>query len=196
MQNVVSQCVTCTKCGLPKPGTLEYFPTQPAKNNGLDSWCRDCFRLRAKLVQQERRRDPEQRLKVLEEKRRYAESDRGRLTKRLHTEIDNHKRKTRRLGKPWLWNQELWTQCKEDWEHKCVYCGNPSKLTQEHFINLRDPNSPGTVPWNMLPACRSCNASKLARDPFEFVKSKTKLTRIKAYLASKKPSDMELENDG
>lgn len=32
----------CTRCQQEKPETLEFFPPNKAKNNGLDSWCRAC----------------------------------------------------------------------------------------------------------------------------------------------------------
>lgn len=32
----------CTRCKIEKPETAEFFPLHNRKNNGLDSWCRDC----------------------------------------------------------------------------------------------------------------------------------------------------------
>lgn len=32
----------CTKCGVEKPETSEFFPLHNKKKNGLDSWCRAC----------------------------------------------------------------------------------------------------------------------------------------------------------
>jgi len=34
--------LTCTRCKAEKPATLEFFPPHNKKNNGLDSWCRNC----------------------------------------------------------------------------------------------------------------------------------------------------------
>jgi len=36
--------LTCTKCKTTKPATLEFFPPHNGKNNGFDSWCRQCRR--------------------------------------------------------------------------------------------------------------------------------------------------------
>ena len=36
------ELLTCTKCKLSKPSTLEFFPPHNKKRNGLDSWCRAC----------------------------------------------------------------------------------------------------------------------------------------------------------
>jgi len=32
----------CTRCKTDKPETSEFFPLHNKKNNGLDSWCREC----------------------------------------------------------------------------------------------------------------------------------------------------------
>ena len=32
----------CTRCGVGKPETSEFFPPHNKKKNGLDSWCRQC----------------------------------------------------------------------------------------------------------------------------------------------------------
>jgi hypothetical protein len=32
----------CTKCKVEKPENAEFFPPHNKKNNGLDSWCREC----------------------------------------------------------------------------------------------------------------------------------------------------------
>lgn len=34
--------LTCTKCKTEHPDTLEFFPPNNRKKNGLDSWCRKC----------------------------------------------------------------------------------------------------------------------------------------------------------
>jgi hypothetical protein len=34
--------LTCTRCGVEKPETSEFFPLHNKKKNGLDSWCRQC----------------------------------------------------------------------------------------------------------------------------------------------------------
>lgn len=36
------ELLRCTKCGVKKPATLQEFPPNKRKRNGLDSWCRPC----------------------------------------------------------------------------------------------------------------------------------------------------------
>lgn len=60
-----------------------------------------------------------------------------------------------------------WTLCQFMFECRCAYCGEWSEdLIQEHVI----PVSKGGhyVPENIIPACRSCNGSKHARDMEEW----------------------------
>ncbi len=36
------ELLICTRCKTDKPETSEFFPLHNKKNNGLDSWCREC----------------------------------------------------------------------------------------------------------------------------------------------------------
>ena len=53
---------------------------------------------------------------------------------------------------------DQWRQCLAHFNHQCAYCGSTESLEQEHVI----PVSRGGhyTPDNIIPACRSCNASK------------------------------------
>ncbi len=76
------------------------------------------------------------------------------------------RRRTRKLSYPVDFTKEDWARCLNYWNHRCAYCGsqqgfiNSLKITAEHFIPLNDPNNPGTVKGNMIPACLACNCSK------------------------------------
>lgn len=41
--NFFSSPKVCTKCGLPKPRTVEFFPSDARKADGLRADCRECF---------------------------------------------------------------------------------------------------------------------------------------------------------
>lgn len=68
-----------------------------------------------------------------------------------------------------------------DWEFAlsyfngvCAYCGNPPGLFDKNWILHQDhylPQSKGNgyTPDNIVPACQSCNFSKGARDPEEWI---------------------------
>lgn len=155
----------CTRCAREHPADTTYFAPNVRKKNGLDSWCRECNRIVSRERQRQRRADPNEHAKLLEEKRRYARSERGRTTKRLRSTIDNHRRRQRLLAVDYLWTYDDWRAVKAWWDNCCAYCGTRGRLTIDHYIPLAAPNCPGTVPWNIVPACQSCNSRKHSRDP-------------------------------
>ena len=169
----MNQTKTCTRCETEKPATTEFFAERKDKysRSGLTSWCRDCLRERARLKQAERRSDPIERQKLLEEKRRYARSEKGREWKRRTSETDNHQRRQRLLSAKWDWTTEDWAATKQAWEHKCAYCGTITKgLHQDHFIPLAHPECTGPHPGNIIPACRICNLKKGHLHPKDYLK--------------------------
>jgi hypothetical protein len=174
------QC--CTRCNTPYPATLEYFGPFPRKRNGLASWCRKCQREVAKTRQTQRRADPTERARLLAEKQRYNQSDRGHATKRAASVTYNHRRKSWKQSLPWQWTPADWERCKAAWGHRCAYCGASGELTQDHFIPYASPDCPGTVPSNMVPACLSCNCSKRDQSPFEWCHDPERISAILAYL--------------
>lgn len=49
----------------------------------------------------------------------------------------------------------------EHWKGRCAYCGVELKHPVcEHIVYFGHTLCPGHVPWNVVPSCRSCNASK------------------------------------
>ena len=172
----------CKRCFAELPADLKHFPPFPRKTNGLNSYCRQCERKRARVAQAKRRLDPVEKVRVLEEKRRHSKSAKGRETKRRQSETYNHWRRQRHLDLPWLWTPELWEKCKADWEGRCAYCGATGDMTQDHFVPLMEAACPGTVPWNMIPACMICNASKQHRPASHWCKDAVRLAAIIDYL--------------
>lgn len=83
------------------------------------------------------------------------------------------------------------------WGECCAVCGRPAgiwhTIAADHWIPLNNPNSPGTVPENIIPLCHGqdgCNNSKSDRDPVEWLteklgkrKARRKLAEIAAYFA-------------
>lgn len=174
----------CPKCKKTFPRNLIFFSPRYGKEKGLiSSWCRSCLRTLARATQTKRRKDPILRIKLLEEKKRYNLSPKGRESKRRQSETSNHKRRQRHLNVIWDWTVDDWEECKEFWGKICAYCGSGGYLTQDHFIPLADPKCPGTVRSNMVPACMHCDTSKQHHHPDVWVKNKKILRSIKAKLA-------------
>lgn len=62
---------------------------------------------------------------------------------------------------------KFWAATLEVYRHRCAYCPSSGPLEMDHFRPLARGGS--HAPHNVLPACRSCNVNKGARDPFAFL---------------------------
>jgi 5-methylcytosine-specific restriction endonuclease McrA len=170
----------CTRCGESLPADSKHFAPRRDGTSGLTSWCRQCLRTRASARQAQRRRDPTERTRVVDEKKRYARSERGRERKRLESLIDNHRKRAPHL--PFLWSLEKREAMMEAWSRTCAYCGAAGELGVDHVVPISAPSCPGTVPWNLVPACESCNSSKHDVS-LEAWASPTVAARVVAYLS-------------
>jgi 5-methylcytosine-specific restriction endonuclease McrA len=54
----------------------------------------------------------------------------------------------------------------EDFEGRCAYCNAPA-TTWDHIVPISKGGE--TAPWNVVPACHSCNSSKKDRDVMEWL---------------------------
>lgn len=86
---------------------------------------------------------------------------------------------------------EQWDLIKRYFDKKCAYCGCETPLEQEHFI----PSSKGGgyTMENIIPSCRSCNASKNDTEFQEWYKKQEtydseREKKIYSYLNSKQKS--------
>lgn len=62
------------------------------------------------------------------------------------------------------YSEEEWSKCKNSFNNECCYCGEGKPLAQEHFVPV-DKGGP-YVKENIIPACKSCNSSKINHDFF------------------------------
>lgn len=85
---------------------------------------------------------------------------------------------------------EQWQECLEWWNNTCAYCGAQQSfwfvLEQEHVIPVSGGG--GYTADNIVPACKSCNASKNNTPAIEWLihsygkrKAKTIINRINEY---------------
>lgn len=89
-------------------------------------------------------------------RRRYADG------MRITVAAKNHAR--RRRVKPI--SQEAADLLLDLYENRCAYCGGPVE-TWDHLVPITLGGE--TVPGNMVPACRSCNSRKRAKDPLKML---------------------------
>lgn len=81
---------------------------------------------------------------------------------------------------------EEWMQTLQDHKGLCAYCNIRPYQVLEHFIPL--PNG-GTVRYNCVPACKSCNGAKRDTHP-DYITSipKKEIERVKFYLDQFSPA--------
>lgn len=74
-----------------------------------------------------------------------------------------------RRGAPGVVNAWMIDRIYGRFGNTCVYCGGPSN-TLDHFIPIKrgGPNAE----WNLVPACKKCNSSKNASEPFSWMMKK------------------------
>lgn len=77
------------------------------------------------------------------------------------TKLLKQRRLARKGGLPDTLTIEEWKYAISYWNGCCAYCFEEvESLTLDHYIPLSNPDCPGTVAQNIIPACRSCNSSK------------------------------------
>jgi len=83
--------------------------------------------------------------------------------------IMSQKYRTKKLNLPSTLTVEQWEMIKSNFNNTCCYCGQAKPLQQEHFKALS--NEGEYTINNIVPACKSCNCSKGAKDFFEWYPS-------------------------
>lgn len=87
-----------------------------------------------------------------------------------------HRRRANKMGLPANYSGALWNDCLVAFECLCAYCGKGEcLLEQDHFVPLSarwlplGMDRPGHVPWNIVPACMTCNRSKVHHNPMTWL---------------------------
>lgn len=172
----------CSKCGIEKPWTSEYFHQRTSRKRGLAYRCKDCQLAYMDAIPPEKRREAA--------RETYAKHS-GK--KRSITQ----RRRARKRQLPDTWTSEHWQRCLQYWAYSCAVCGREEGfewvLSMDHFIPLSSPECPGTIPGNIIPLCYGkggCNNSKHThpitvwlRRKYSTRKANEILRRIAAYFA-------------
>ena len=100
--------------------------------------------------------------------REYSQSARGKATV--------HRRLARKHELPDTLTSDDWSRCLDYWHGVCAYCGAQQDfwhvIEADHYVPLSSSDCPGTIPENMLPACKACNTSKGHRPPEQWMVDK------------------------
>lgn len=172
----------CPSCGENKPATLEYFRTEPRRRDGLDTYCRQCARIKdrenyiankAKRIESQRqyRSRNEDRIRrrariyrlTHRQQRREAEH-RRRLDSPETASLRFRRREARQRGLEHTLTAAEYEDILERYGYACAYCGRSDvELEKEHIIPVAQGG--GFTKDNIVPACKSCNLRKWAKTP-------------------------------
>lgn len=167
----------CSRCRAILPRTEQFFYLIIDKKRGekyFSSMCRPC-RSEYQKERHAANRDHDndlsrQRIKRYYEKNKEKVRESTKQYRAQHPfevrEWNRQRQQRRRARERNLRNTftfEDWEEAKKEFNGVCAYCGRGGKLTQDHFVPVKDGG--GYSADNVLPVCQWCNKSKNAR-PF------------------------------
>lgn len=123
---------------------------------------------------------------------KYRQTPKGKAVERAH----GHRRRALKQSLPVSFTATDWQIALDYFGHACAVCGQGLMFYShgDHWIPLNAPDCPGTVPYNMVPLCSTCNTSKKDKPPAGWLaerfgkrKGQAILKRIEAFLDSRKP---------
>lgn len=176
----------CTKCGIEKPATAEWFSRQKSGKDGLRANCKECRKIiyqnnkeHVKYTSKKYKQENKESTKLYADKYRknnkkkseeWRKDNKENIKKRMSAyckeNLDSYKiyNQTRRAlaqSLPSTLTLSEWQSTKEHFNHECAYCGKKLKnLAQDHVIPLSKGG--GYTKGNIIPSCKSCNNSKRA----------------------------------
>lgn len=106
-------------------------------------------------------------------KDRVNEWQRQRYRRNPHKEAARrHIRRARKHALPYTFKPKHWLLCLGYWHISCAVCGGQLRDLfgdvephADHWIPLKHPDCPGTIPENMICLCSKCNLNKGAKPP-------------------------------
>lgn len=164
----------CSNCAQVLPASTDYFYRKKAGKYGFDSRCKECvieYRNNNK-----KRYKKYYELYYVENKDRILERNSKWHKRNKNSAISRKQRRRAKKHKlPATLTEKQWNRIKVIFNLECAYCGMSEEehiekyneqLHQEHFIPLSKGGEYSHN--NIVPSCRSCNASKHDEDFFEW----------------------------
>ena len=130
--------------------------------------------------------------RITENNKAYRAANPGKMR------ANGSRRKARVRNLPNAFTDSDWYSALDYFSDCCAACGqslNGLFHTDhlDHWIPCASPDCPGTVPWNMVPLCSTCNRSKSDKPAAEWLvwkfgkrKGRVILKRIEAFLNSRR----------
>ncbi len=80
-------------------------------------------------------------------------------------------------------SEEDWEKTKAEFDHRCAYCGDATRLVLEHAVPINRTVLGEHRLGNLVPSCDPCNSSKAAKDYREFLGDNVEaIGRIEAHM--------------
>jgi 5-methylcytosine-specific restriction endonuclease McrA len=174
------QMKKCAKCGEVKP--LAEFSKNKAKPDGLNLWCKGCYREYARKwyvdnkdkcnenVRRYRAANPGKMREIsriwdlLNPRKLYERSRRYILSHPDKAREFKRNRRARKNGVSGKFTEQEWSALKEFYDYTCLCCGRKEpeiKLSRDHVIPLKLGGSNSVE--NIQCLCGSCNSRKKAK---------------------------------
>lgn len=153
----------CSKCGMEKPVTSEFYYRAKQNDDGYYGQCKVCTE-EVKRVYRENNKE-----KIYKDKREWNRRNPNIIRK------FNQDRRARLRGLEFTLSQEDWRRVMKRFNNSCAYCGlgeeqhmeeYEQQLHQEHFIPLSKGGE--YTHNNIIPSCIICNTCKHNKDFFEW----------------------------
>ena len=207
----------CSKCGIEKKSTNEFFSIKRDSKDGLKTDCKSCQALyrennkeryaeyhkryqqvnkesilertkqyhkenkehkneynkqyykdnKESFAEQSKQYQQENKERLAEYNKQYRKNNKELLAeyKKQYSQenpekcvIYKQRREARKRQLDSTLTFEQWENIKQDFNHKCAYCGKEDKLQQEHLLPLSKGGE--YTHNNIIPACGSCNSGK------------------------------------
>jgi len=162
----------CRLCGEIKH--VDDFYKDNSRPRGYSYECKPCLaEYRSKIREEDYSA-------YIETRRKWAERNRDKLREqqrkyRGNRRINEARRRARKKSLPDTLTQEQAEMVFDNFGGKCAICESPAEHL-DHFIPLATGHG-GTTYENSVPLCQRCNASKHARNPFEWAAGLAELER-------------------
>jgi 5-methylcytosine-specific restriction endonuclease McrA len=197
---------TCNACFAVKAHSA--FSKDKVQADGLTGRCRDCDRA---VMVERRAADPDYDRRYyaehVEERRKYDKRRRDNTERRNllrsydakwtrnnpeKVRASSQRRRARKAEAEY--DGHTWADLMRSWDERglysCVFCHKPFEHV-EHFVPLALGGS--HILDNLYPACESCNLSKGARDPYEFLadmfSGSTFADELRPFIGLHKPAE-------
>lgn len=194
----------CPRCGEDKLAEDNFYRVSRTTGDGYSGYCKTCLKQKAVEWQKtnpekkaasdkKQAQRPERKKTQAAANKRWAAANRDKRrgyekryydNNRDHVLVRNNNRKAKALGYPGNGvSLDEWLAARAAWNEACAYCVEQSGDEMDHFIplTLGGEHSPA----NVLPTCRSCNASKHSRHPLQWPGTNpSQLDKIRVYLLS------------